>query len=125
LKQRLRPLCYPSGFEQNRKLNKITDETRIDLTELKLKTVFWSRGGHGGGRWSRTARWATGTRDWAQKERVAAGNQFHAAEGAGGHRRASGGEVLRRKTAVNAGGRLHDENQKGRRSRRFENPPGR
>jgi hypothetical protein len=27
--------------------------------------------------------------------------------------------------AVNAGGRLQDENQKGRRFRRFENPPGR
>jgi hypothetical protein len=43
----LRPLCYPSGFEQNRKLNKITDKSKIDLTKLKLKIVFWSRGRHG------------------------------------------------------------------------------
>jgi hypothetical protein len=47
LKQRLRPLCYSSGFEQNRKLSKITDKTGIDLTELKLKIVLWSSGGHG------------------------------------------------------------------------------
>jgi hypothetical protein len=37
----------------------------------------------------------------------------------------AGGEHLRGTAAVNAGRGLHDENHKGKRSRRFENSPGR
>jgi hypothetical protein len=53
------------------------------------------------------------------------GNQFHAVEGAGSHRGAAGGEVLRRKTAVTAGGASERRRKTLESCRRFEISPGR
>jgi hypothetical protein len=52
------------------------------------------------------------------------GNQFHAAEGAGSHRGAAGGEVLRRKMVVTAGGAYERRRKMLERYRRCRTSPG-
>jgi hypothetical protein len=65
----------------------------------------------------------TGTPDWAQKKRLAAGNPFHAEEGAGSQRGAVGGEHLRGTAAVNAGSTAKNTKASEERSERTGSSP--